>query len=266
MFGGKCFGLIGALIAISICTPASATAVDNYRFENNLSDSGANNQPASILAGSPAFSANVPSATVPQTGAPNNASLSFATSDSLALNYAFPFDTLTNATLEFYLKPISVSSEQDLFWTTNAGGDTNRFNIGVSGGGNIFMDYREPNSNLHSLGSSSQTLTAGQWNFIAITKSASTYAIYVNNALGSTVTDSGPNLPTSTGWTINGRANTQGFGGAQFSGLLDEVRLSDQALSPSQFENVPEPASAALLALGAAAILARRNPRRGLRA
>ena len=36
-----------------------------------------------------------------------------------------------------------------------------------------------------------------------------------------------------------------------FQGLIDEVRISDQALQPDQFLNVPEPATLFVLGLGA---------------
>jgi hypothetical protein len=246
---------------------AFATVIDYYRFENNLTDSGTGAHNATVLAGSPTFSSTVPAATIPQTELSDTKSLSMATSDALLFSYAFPFDTLTNATLEFYIDPSSVSSEGDVFWTTTGSGDQNRFNIGISAGGGVFVDYRDNSGNpgaLHlSLGSAG-TIAANQWSFVAIVKSGNSYSIYLNNLSPVTIVDSSPNLPTSTGWTINGRATEQPSSCCQFSGLIDEVRISDQALSPSQFLNrtpsssVPEPASIALLGLGVIVFLAKR--------
>jgi hypothetical protein len=45
--------------------------------------------------------------------------------------------------------------------------------------------------------------------------------------LTSQVTDVAPNLPNSTGWTINGRIATQPDSCCQFTGLIDEIRLSN---------------------------------------
>lgn len=59
----------------------------------------------------------------------------------------------------------------------------------------------------------------------------------------------------SIGWTIN-RRYLAGNGYAQWAGQLDEIRLSDDALSPSQFldagptNGVPEPAGFILFGSG----------------
>jgi hypothetical protein len=80
------------------------------------------------------------------------------------------------------------------------------------------------------------TVTTGSWTFVAIVKQGSEYSIYMNNAntgnanqLMSQQTDASPNLPNATGWTIAGN------GGGQGGGLLDEIRLTNQALDPSEF-------------------------------
>lgn len=219
---------------------AVAGAVVDLSFEGNLLDSSGNGNNAAVLTGSPGYSNNVPVSVVPGTGQPNTQSLSLGTGASIAVSSAFPFDYLPDATLEFWVNPNSVSSEQDLFWTTTGGGDTNRFNIGIGAGGGVFMDYREPGGTDHSLVSGG-SVSANQWTFVAIVKSGNTYTLYVNDVDVSQVTDSSPTLPTSTGWTINGRADEDGTSCCQFSGLLDEVAIADQALAPSQFEDVPEP-------------------------
>ncbi len=162
-------------------------------------------------------------------------------------NYVFPFQNSTAATLEFWVYT-STTAEQDIFWTTSAvsSGDTNRFNIGLYNG-YLFGDYRDPNGALHPVfDGGSVGVALNQWNFIALEKNGNTYTSYVNNVLNTTVTDASPYLPTSTGWTINGRSTMQPYGCVQFSGLLDNVALYSQALTTSQFLNVPEPPVSAL--------------------
>ena len=84
----------------------------------------------------------------------------------------------------------------------------------------------------------------------------------------STSTTPGENYPTSTGWTIDGR-QICGCSSGSIAGLLDEVRLSDVALTPSQFldaspsGSTPEPGSFALLGTGTLLLVRRlhRNKR-----
>jgi hypothetical protein len=120
----------------------------------------------------PAYSSSVPVSTIPQTGASDTFSLSLGGNDGVSFNYAFPFDTDTDATLEFYLDPSSVGAEQDLFWTTTNGGDTNRFNIGIGAGGSFFLDYRDSSGAIDSVtGTNLGVITPNAWNFVVIVKS-----------------------------------------------------------------------------------------------
>jgi Concanavalin A-like lectin/glucanases superfamily len=240
--------------------PALADTIMDLNFNGTLQDSSGNGNDATVLTGNPSYSSNVPVSVLPQTGMQNIQSLSLASGDSLMINSAFAFQSQTNATLQFWVDPSSVSSEQDLIWTTNGSGDTNRFNIGIGTGGSFFADYRSPDGTLNSIGGTAAGLiVAGQWTLLALVKSGSDYTLYVNDVAVATGTATGA-LPDSTGWTINGRGPENTYC-CQYTGLLDEVLISDQALAPSQFENVPEPSSLVLIvaALGILAV------RRGLR-
>jgi hypothetical protein len=253
-------GLLATLGVVLLSSAGFAGTIDYYRFENSLADSGSGgNTP--VLNGTLTFSSNVPTTTIPQTGQADTASLSLDSSTYLTFSYDFPFDTLTDATLEFYVDPASVAQEEDIFWTTTGTGDQDRFNIGIAADGAIFMDYRDPSGVLHQLGDTpTGEITADQWNFVAIVKSGDTYSIYVNNNSPVTTTDSSPNLPDSTGWTINGRSAEQPETSCcQFSGLIDEVRLSNDALNSSEFLDssataVPEGGTFVLFGLGLIAL------------
>lgn len=223
-----------AALALAGVVPAAATTIHYYEFENDVADSGSAAQPASVLAGAPAFSGNTPSDIL---GLGDIASVQLGVGDALSFSYPFPFNSLTDATLEFFVHPDALGMEQDLLWTTTGPGDTNRFNLALSGPGSMGLDYRDSSGTLHSLGAASG-LVANQWNFIAIVKRGNTYALHVNDLPAVIVSDSNPNLPTSAAWTINGRAAAQPLPGVQFSGRIDAVRISDQALNPSEFLNV----------------------------
>ncbi len=101
---------------------------------------------------------------------------------------------------------------------------------------------------VRAAGTAGVVAPVGEWTFVAYVKSSPpgctgpVYQIYVNNSqtgfqtlLESTVVDKASNLPTSTGWTINGRTTIDGATCCQFAGSLDEVRLTNVALAPSEF-------------------------------
>lgn len=73
-------------------------------------------------------------------------------------------------------------------------------------------------------------------------KQGNSYSLFANSpatdnitAIGSQVTDSNPNLPNSGGWTINGEQVLNNDINPSQVGAVDELRISDQALSPSDF-------------------------------
>jgi hypothetical protein len=145
---------------------------------------------------------------------------------------AFPLNSLTNATLEFYVKPTGTGSQMFFLWTRTDSTDANRFNMGVINGNSIGFDYREPNGTWHIIfpGGGPLQIPSTGWSHVAVVKSGNVWTGYINGVqMGQPVTDANPNLPTNTGWTLNG-SNI-----GQFAGLLDEFRISNSALTPSQF-------------------------------
>ena len=220
------------LMFTAIASSAEAATVAYYRFEDQSYPDSTGNKPNGSV-----FSSSTPNATIPLTGAPNKSSVTLSRNDSIAFNYAFPFDSLTNATLEFYVKP-AAKDNMDVIWTTSSGGDFNRFNIQVLL--NKFdVDYRSPNGALHLTIHGGIEVPVDTWTFLALVKSGDTYTTYVNGVKDREVTDINPNLPNGTGWTINGRGPLGGC--CQYAGSIDEVRLSDVALTSSQFLGPPTP-------------------------
>jgi hypothetical protein len=224
-----CSMIAACTIVLSFGTAKADSTIALYSFETGpngapvttVVDSSGNGLNGSVLSGAPTYSSNVPLGG-------GSFSLALNSSDSASFNYAFPFQTLTDATLQFWAYPDQLQPHTNPFWTTLGSGDTNRFNIQIENGLPA-IDYRDPNGALHMLGTSSVAISAGQWSLIDFVKQSDTYSIYVNGLLTSQVTDVAPNLPTSTGWTINGRIATEPSGCCQFTGLLDEIRLSTPA-------------------------------------
>lgn len=208
---------------------------------NPITDSSGNALDGAILAGFPTYAADVPNAQVPQTGATNNFSINYNGGDAVRFAYSFPFQTLANATMEFWFKP-NATPGWDFIWGMTTPGDQNRFSV-YWNPNQVCLNYREPSGPLHELGCSAVgTVPAAQWSYIALIKQGNAYSIYVKGpgtgnttVLSSQVVDVAPNLPTTTEWTVNGRGVLNGAPSSQGGGLLDEIRLSNQVLNPSQF-------------------------------
>jgi hypothetical protein len=115
-----------------------------------------------------------------------------------------------------------------------------------------------------------------QWYHLAATSDGSTLRLYVNgvleNSLDMTLSPStdralvaldesgfeGSGTVAPNAWSLFRGMYNDGHGD-RVDGYIDDVRISNAALSPSQFLQVPEPASAVLVLLGAVATLATRR-------
>src|SRR5574341_1380112 len=122
LFGASCSEPVAPAKSPSISPPGlnlasliSSTTVAYWRFEEGT-DGGAAAGAGSILdvspsanhatpSGSPTYRAEVAVSPIPATDAANSLSLEFDdVSDKVTVGTAFPFNTLTDATLEFWLK------------------------------------------------------------------------------------------------------------------------------------------------------------------
>jgi hypothetical protein len=223
-------------ITVALVLPAGSP-VAYYRFEEGSGNQIINSVGNSVAGTHDAvYSTNVPVNPIPLTGQANGYSLQFNNTSALITAQPFIFNKgFGDATFEFWINAPNLSNS-GIFWTRPDSTDADRFNIYVLAGGVFGFDYREPNGQLHTL------LPAGPfiiplntWAHIAVTRSENTYRFYKNGSLVYTATDTNPNLPDTTSWTIGGRA------GFPFTGLIDEVRLTNGTLSPNQFLDAPQP-------------------------
>src|SRR5215469_16447967 len=106
----------------------ATSTIAYYRFETGpdgatatkILDSTTAHRNGTILTGGPKYSWGVPVTQVPSTDQIDKFSMSFGTGDAARFAYEFPFQTLTNATLEFWVDPNLPNHEDDIFWTTTA--------------------------------------------------------------------------------------------------------------------------------------------------
>ncbi len=188
--------------------------------------------------GCPVYSTDVPFAVIPLTGQPDTLSLSFNGAQSILFDSFFLLHrTFGDATLEYFIKVTPGLPSASIFWTRPTTlPDENRFNLFVIPGGAALQgDYREPDGTIHRpLGGGADVVN--QWHHIALVKDTQTaapadiYNAYVDGVKTLSTVDGHPNEPDpDLMWTISGRV------GAQFTGLIDEVRLTQRALAPCDF-------------------------------
>jgi len=183
---------------------------------------------------SPHYSADVPVATVPKTGALNTESLCFdGVNDRVEFQSKFAFHEPIDATVEFWLKPEG-QGHPAILWTRPDSTDTNRFHFHLYPGTSVpsfAFDYRAPDDQLHTiLEPGVVPVPLGSWSHIAVTRTGNVYRTYVQGVLRAERTDSNPALPTSIGWRLSGRDTEASY---LFQGCVDELRISTLALAPA---------------------------------
>jgi hypothetical protein len=144
--------------------------------------------------------------------------------------------------------------------------------------GHLFFEQWDAESNLVGIDSISP-INAGQWYYAAAVNDGSTLSLYLNSndglgyqlqgsvAVDGALFQGNPANPLwDASWTI-GRGQFGGNPTDWFDGIIDEVRITNSALAPSEFlfapaglgAVVPEPSSFALLSVAALCVGRRRH-------
>lgn len=193
------------------------------------------------------WSLDVPSATVPLTGAANTSSIRMNggsgyidLSNASALNLGLQF------TIEFYMKP-----DQPIVASSTFGFEpVNKlfFPLIVDQGQ---LEWRPQFQNTFD-SAPAGLVQIGEWQHFALVMEPTEYTIYIDGQIqyNGPIPSSGQGPFDFPGDTTLGTRTIGGDSGT-FRGYIDEFRISDEALSPDRFLcSIPEPSTASLVFMG----------------
>ena len=224
---------------------AHAVTVGYWRMEVDTDATAAASIPNEIASGTPLIStaglldAAVPVSPVPQTGAQNSFGLD-ALGDINGTAASYPALNVGSLTVEGWFR--TNEGTATLFGRTS--GTTGFF---LDSANNVTAHFFVGGTQFNLAGTSAIDLSFGSWTHLAFTyDSASGVAnIYADGNMRGSLTVPGggalfsatDNIPLAVGTLFDG-----GDGGVNIGSLVDEVRISDTALLPTQFLlSVPEP-------------------------
>lgn len=275
-------------------TSDSAGFNDALRVFHNPNDPSSSDF-AERLETAPIFTANVPFPVVPSTGAPNLLAFDFdglppqdqqppgtepnqAGGDDVYTNQAGdlnPHD-FNQFTVEASFRIDTLNRWQGIVTKDDgpdaAPGALSPFSMKVQAGNHLEVfafDGDDDGSGVDFRGVlSNDPMEADVWYNVAVTNDGQTMRLYIDDirdGVGDYVLQDSINTDIAGGALVESDApwviGRSWFNGPAdfFDGQIDEVRISDVALDPSQFLFVPEPASAGLLGLGLLLLQRRRR-------
>lgn len=270
-------GLAMALFASHV----SATTIAHWRFEEGVAGNGPTtsiqDSSGNELHGTPSsglsFTNNTPNSILPQTGESNNLAMNFNGANTTRVSIADdPLFQLTGSmTLEMYINMAALprgSHNAELLFRGDSRIGYDPYVMHITNGR---LQYLVSAADNRGAAVSTALPALNQWVHIAgvLDDATGSMSLYMDGVLvDSKVTDIrafaalDPSL--NAGLSIGGYPATDYIG--PFNGMIDEVRISDMALSPDEFLNaapVPEPATAVVFLMGVAGMALRKRSLKG---
>jgi hypothetical protein len=214
-----------------------------WRFEDGTgttaADSSGNGNTGTLENGA-LFSTNTPLTNVPRTGAANTGSVQLnGTNQSVVIPDSPTLEPTTAITLEAWVELTSANGTAAIVSRQFSSGAVDSYQIGFRP--NLFFGLTNASGQPQTIDTNT-SVALNQWHHVAGTWDGSTMRLYLDgNQIGS-APFSGPIGYLASNPVIIG-ADEDGSGGNPdccfLPGNLDEVRISDVALTPAQFLNAP---------------------------
>ena len=202
------------------------------------------------------WSTNVSSATVPLTGEANTGSMHFAGGSAfIDLSNANILSLGLEFTIELFMKPDMPITASPMFHFSPVSALS--FMLGEDFGNLYFSSWFQSASTYDS----ASLVQIDEWQHFALVVDSTSYAIYLNGQVQAS--DSLPTGGEGPYWFSGDPTTGNRTLGDGFRGWIDEFRISDEALLPSQFLNasIPEPGTLGMLGLGFIGLMIRKRLR-----
>jgi hypothetical protein len=239
------------LLAFALCAPTAPADVISYlRFEGQATDETGLMDGELLNFNNPeveGWSGDVFAPIIPLTGQANTGSIRFAGgSEFVDLSNNNAVDLGTTFTVEFFMKPDQPSIYSGILALSPQ--STLTLALTESSGDLYFnMEFMDQTPYTPATG-----VETGTWQHVALVKQPGEYSLYLNGTLIA-------NAPVSSSadgpYFFPGTGNTGDRVISNWRGWLDELRISDTALTPDQFLiAVPEPGTIVLCFSGLATL------------